>query len=243
MALAGGPSTLLRPFSAAASATPSPAAASAAASGNRVDRGLSHYRSAEQTATFQARMRILHQDAETAAADIPPAPAAPAAATPRSPIESDGVGLSGRTTLETVPGQLVYSGQSSIPVAPVSAALFRSKSARGVAPASRRNIPISPQKLNDICRMVRGVNVQEALIQLKLSQKKKAFYVAQVIATAASHGVNTHNMERTRLYVGTFRLTISAHPAPRCRASRPGRAAVFQWLSHAVPMFAMRLLH
>ena len=177
----------------------------------------------ENTATYQAKAGVLQVKKGTAAAasseDATAAAAAAAApadaSVPPSPIDvASGVsaeGTSGYTTLETIPGSLVYTGRSALPVAPLNASVFRSKSSATSSPSKRRNIPISPQKLNDICRMVRGVNVQEALIQLKLSQKKRAYLVAHTIATAAAHGVNTHNMERSRLYVSQLWVGHGSH--------------------------------
>lgn len=65
-----------------------------------------------------------------------------------------------------------------------------------------RRIQIGPQKLNDICRTIRGLSVHEALIQLKFSPKKKAKYVHNVIKNAAVSAVNNFGMAKDRLYVG-----------------------------------------
>ena len=60
---------------------------------------------------------------------------------------------------------------------------------------------IAPTKLNDLCRFVRGLSVDEALIQCRLSPKRKAALVANCIRAAAVAGVNNFQMERARLYV------------------------------------------
>ncbi|MCP6280767.1 uL22 family ribosomal protein, partial [Klebsiella pneumoniae] len=68
--------------------------------------------------------------------------------------------------------------------------------------AGKTDIQISPQKLNDICRTVRGLSVREAMIQLKLSHKKKACVVRALVGSAASNAVNNLDMNAERLYIG-----------------------------------------
>ena len=141
--------------------------------------------------------------------------AKPAAAVAANPIAARASAAeevaSGQTSLELIPGETAFSGQSASPVAPLLASVFRTKSSAAYSPSKRRNLPCSPQKLNDLCRMVRGVSVGEALIQLKLSPKRKARVVAATIARAAQHGVNTHNMERSRLYISELWVGQGQH--------------------------------
>lgn len=115
------------------------------------------------------------------------------------------------TALSVPEGSEPYSGRSPIPAVPIPDYLFKSRALATEARASKTDIAISPQKLNDICRLVRGLNVTEAMIQLKLSHKKKAHIVRTVIASAASNATNTLDMDRSRLYVARLYVGHGSH--------------------------------
>jgi len=167
----------------------------------------------EDTASYNARVQLLKHDPHTVAAENSAAQAAAQAEeVPVSPLASElEQPASDSTELATVPGEEAYTGQSSVPTSPLDASVFRSSSTAQVAKSSRRNIKISPTKLNDLCRLVRGVGVQEALVQLKLSQKKKAHIVAGVIMAASSGAVHNHNMDRKRLYIDKLWVGHGTH--------------------------------
>jgi large subunit ribosomal protein L22 len=166
----------------------------------------------EDTATYHSRIRILKHDPHTIAAENSAAAAADAQI-PVSPLAAaiDGVAVGGNagTDIALVPGEEAYTGQSALPAGDES--VFRSSSSAQIARSSRHNIPISPQKLNDICRTVRGVGVHQALIQLRLSQKKKAHIVASVINSAATGAVHNHNMDKKRLYISQIFIGHGSH--------------------------------
>jgi ribosomal protein L22 len=76
-------------------------------------------------------------------------------------------------------------------------------SLRQESTAQRHNIRIGHFKLNEICRLVRGLNVDEAIIQMALSQKKKALYVKYAIQNARRAGIHNFQMDPKRMIVGT----------------------------------------
>lgn len=79
---------------------------------------------------------------------------------------------------------------------------FVSRATRTQSVAHHRNIRIKHRKLNDLCRLVRGLSVNEAINQLKLSNKLvHAKTVINTIVNAANSGVVNFNMNRDRLYV------------------------------------------
>ncbi|GAB5359235.1 hypothetical protein AAMO2058_000526900 [Amorphochlora amoebiformis] len=78
---------------------------------------------------------------------------------------------------------------------------WTSTASRDEAVARRKNLRISPRKLNDICRLVRGLSCAEAIAQMKLSDRPKAKFVEKVIAAAITNGINNFNMDAERLYV------------------------------------------
>jgi large subunit ribosomal protein L22 len=89
--------------------------------------------------------------------------------------------------------------------------LFISRATRSTSIAHHRNIQIAPTKLNDICRLIRGLNVSEAIIQCSLCPKKKAVFVANCIRNAATAGVHNFQMDRDRLYVAEAVVGHGAH--------------------------------
>jgi ribosomal protein L22 len=79
--------------------------------------------------------------------------------------------------------------------------MFVSRAVQEVSSAAHFSIKIPPQKLNDICRRVRGLHVDEALVQLRFAQKRKAVFVANAIRHAAMNGIRQYQMDRSRLFV------------------------------------------
>jgi len=63
------------------------------------------------------------------------------------------------------------------------------------------SIPISPRKLNDLVDPIRRIHVDEALTQLRLSRKRKAVIVFNVLRTARVHAINNFRMDPARLVV------------------------------------------
>mmetsp|Transcript_31339 Transcript_31339/g.76447 ORF Transcript_31339/g.76447 Transcript_31339/m.76447 type:complete len:257 (-) Transcript_31339:278-1048(-) len=100
---------------------------------------------------------------------------------------------------ETGPGVDVEKADGSSPI--VDESKWQSKAIRDETTARRKNIRISPRKLNEIARLVRGLSAEEALIQLRLSSRPKAKYIMDAIENAVNNGINNFNMDPTRLVV------------------------------------------
>ena len=98
----------------------------------------------------------------------------------------------------------------SPPLLPLSP-LFISRATRSYSLARHRNIQITPTKLNDICRLVRGLAAHEAIAQCTLSPKKKARLVGACIRNAVTAGVNNFQMSSERLYVAEAIVGASTH--------------------------------
>lgn len=84
--------------------------------------------------------------------------------------------------------------------------------------AVRREAKGSPKKFNDVCRLVRGLTVDDAVAQCALSPKKYADVVRRVILSAAANATNNHDLDREKLLVtealvgkGTFIKRVSVH--------------------------------
>ncbi|KAL4440559.1 hypothetical protein ABPG75_003560 [Micractinium tetrahymenae] len=67
--------------------------------------------------------------------------------------------------------------------------------------AVARGLAISPQKLNDFAKVVRGLHVEDALIQCSISPKKAAKLVEKAILSARANAINNHGLEPERLRV------------------------------------------
>lgn len=84
---------------------------------------------------------------------------------------------------------------------------FVSRAIREEAKGTYKNLSVSPRKLGLVCRMVRGLSIREALIQLRLTHWKKAVYVRRAIRTIASYATGNFNMTRSRLYIKEINCT------------------------------------
>ena len=64
-----------------------------------------------------------------------------------------------------------------------------------------RQAPIGPRKLKKVCNMLRGMSVEEALLQCRLTVKKGAKLCEQVILSAKANAVHNHDLDAGKLYV------------------------------------------
>lgn len=74
---------------------------------------------------------------------------------------------------------------------------------RWTAVGRLRNFRAAPEKMKDICRPIRGLSVDEALLQLRFSGSKKfAPALAKVVKNAAQNAEHNFFMDRKRLVIG-----------------------------------------
>lgn len=76
----------------------------------------------------------------------------------------------------------------------------------------------SPKKFNAVCRAIRGLRVDDAIMQCSLSPKRYADTVRKVIQSAVANATNNHDLDRDKLVVaeavvgkGTFIKRVSIH--------------------------------
>lgn len=67
--------------------------------------------------------------------------------------------------------------------------------------ARARHIRSSPQKLNLVAQMIRGMDVNKALVQLSFSQKKVSYDVEKVLRAAIANAENNYGLDIDNLYV------------------------------------------
>ncbi|RWR87424.1 39S ribosomal protein L22, mitochondrial-like protein [Cinnamomum micranthum f. kanehirae] len=84
--------------------------------------------------------------------------------------------------------------------------------------AVRKNIKQSPKKVNLVAALVRGMRVEDALLQLQVTVKRAAKTVYQVINSARANATHNHGLDPDRLLVaeafvgkGFFKKRVSYH--------------------------------
>lgn len=83
-------------------------------------------------------------------------------------------------------------------------------------------IKMSPKKLNLVAALVRGMRVEDALLQMQVTVKRAAKTVYKVVHSARANAVHNHGLDADRLIIaqafvgkGLFRKTISYHAKGR----------------------------
>ena len=64
-----------------------------------------------------------------------------------------------------------------------------------------RNIRVSPQKLNLVAAMIRGMDVNKAIATLTFSRRRISNYVEKALQSAIANAENNHSLDVDRLYV------------------------------------------
>ena len=90
--------------------------------------------------------------------------------------------------------------------------------------AYARGLRTSPQKLNLVAESIRGLDVNDALIQLTFSKKRIAQDVKKALQSAIANAENNHNLDVDRLIVSEATVGRGL-VMKRWRARARGRAA------------------
>jgi len=107
---------------------------------------------------------------------------------------------------------------------PLTSPSFTSNAIREEAVAVCRSIPTSPKKMTELTRLIVGLSAREALIQMKLSHKKKANYVYKTIQNAIGNALS-FNMNKDRLVI-TRAFTTRAPTPIRVDFKAKGRTGI-----------------
>ena len=75
------------------------------------------------------------------------------------------------------------------------------KRADNEAQAVLRNLRISPQKLNLVATMIRGMDANRAIAALTFSRRRVAGDVKKALQSAIANAENNHSLDVDRLYV------------------------------------------
>ena len=95
------------------------------------------------------------------------------------------------------------------------------------AKATAKYVRVSARKAGQICDLVRGKDVNEALAILKFTPNNSADIIAKVVKSAAANAENNFEMDRDKLYVAH----IVANQGPTLKRFRPraqGRATAIR---------------
>lgn len=93
------------------------------------------------------------------------------------------------------------------------------------AKATAKYVRVSPRKAGQICGLVRGKNVDEALAILKY--RGAASIIAKVVKSAKANAENNHEMDAEKLYIDS----IVANQGPTMKRFMPramGRATMIR---------------
>ena len=88
-------------------------------------------------------------------------------------------------------------------------------------------VRVSPRKAGQVCSLVRGKNVDEALAILKFTPRGAADIIAKVVKSAKANAENNHEMDADKLYIAS----IVANQGPTIKRFMPraqGRATMIR---------------
>jgi large subunit ribosomal protein L22 len=93
------------------------------------------------------------------------------------------------------------------------------------AQAVARTLRVSPQKLNLVAALIRGMKVERALAELEFSRKRISGAVRKTLESAIANAENNHDLDVDALvvaeaYVGKSIVMKRFHARGRGRASR-----------------------
>lgn len=95
------------------------------------------------------------------------------------------------------------------------------------AKATAKFVRVSPRKAGQVCDLVRGKNVDEALAILKYTPRGAASIIAKVVKSAKANAENNHEMDVEKLYIDS----IVANQGPTIKRFMPramGRATMIR---------------
>lgn len=92
------------------------------------------------------------------------------------------------------------------------------------ASATLRSLRTSPRKLGLVAGLIRGLDVNNALVQLTFSKRRIAADVKQCLQSAIANAENNHNLNVDHLYIAEV-MVGKALIMKRFRARARGRAA------------------
>lgn len=93
-----------------------------------------------------------------------------------------------------------------------------------MANAKLNSLRVSPRKLNLVAGLIRGLKVDQALMQLNFSKRRIAKDVVKCLKSAIANAENNYNLDIDSLYVSEA-IVGKAMVMKRMRARARGRAS------------------
>lgn len=97
-----------------------------------------------------------------------------------------------------------------------------------IVTAKQTNIPMSPKKLARVIEIVKGHNALKALDELKLVNKKGAFYANKVIASAVANAEHNFKLDTAKLVVSKIWATDGIKRLRKIHFASRGRVTFLQ---------------
>jgi len=72
------------------------------------------------------------------------------------------------------------------------------------AKATAKYVRVTARKAGEVCELVRGKDVNEALAILKYTPRKAATIIAKVVKSAKANAENNHEMDVDNLYIASI---------------------------------------
>lgn len=76
--------------------------------------------------------------------------------------------------------------------------------------ASLKNLRISPRKTRSVTDLIKGLDIQEALIQLDMNVKRAIPQIKKLLLSAVSNGENNFGVDKDNMYI--FNIIVGAGP-------------------------------
>ncbi|KAI3979238.1 hypothetical protein MKX01_007714 [Papaver californicum] len=147
-------------------------------------------------------------------------------------LQQSGISSSRKLLSESSSDQTPVANPLSSPVLQIGSGTAETQAVlpkRDSVQAVLKCIKQSAKKVNPVAALVRGMRVEDALMQLQLTQKRASKTVYQVIHSARANATHNHGLDKDRLLVaeafvgkGLFKRRISFHSMGRWGMGRWG---------------------
>ena len=107
--------------------------------------------------------------------------------------------------------------------------------------AKSKYVRVSPRKARLAADLIRGLNVQEALLQLQHSQTKAGKLLKKTLDSAIANAENNFDLSQDNLEVAEVRIDVGPSLKRAKSKSRGGRAPILKRTSHLTVVVGQHL--
>lgn len=98
--------------------------------------------------------------------------------------------------------------------------------------AITKHVRISPRKVRPMATLIRGMNAEEALLQLKVANTKGGRLLSKTLASAMANAETVHSAKRDALKVDEVRVDAGPTLKRGKSKSKGGRVPILKRTSH-----------